>query len=48
MLADRPNIAHSGRIDFDIHLPCTAKLELVGFIAEELPRWRDHPDRPVA
>ncbi len=49
MLADSINIVFpSGRLDRDIHLPCTAKLELVGFIAEELPRWRDHPDRPTA
>jgi len=51
MLADSIGInlaSQSGRLDRDIHLPCTAKLELVGFIAEELPRWRDHPDRPTA
>lgn len=49
MLADSPNIAlSSGNLDQDIHLPSTAKLELVGFIAEELPRWRDRRDRPVA
>ena len=51
MLADSIGInlaSPSGRLDQDIHLPCTAKLELVGFIAEELPRWRDHPDRPTA
>jgi hypothetical protein len=47
MLADGiPIIPQSGRLDQDIHLPSTAKLELVGFIAEELPRWRDSPDRP--
>lgn len=49
MLADSVNLIHqSGRLDRDIHLPSTAKLELVNFIAEELPRWRDHPDRPSA
>lgn len=49
MLADSINIfPRSGRLDQDIHLPCTAKLELVDFIAEELPRWRDHSDRPPA
>jgi hypothetical protein len=48
MLADKPNIACSGRIDQDIHLPCTAKRELVEFIADALPRWRDNPDRPIA
>lgn len=49
MLADSANIIpQSGQLDRDILLPDTAKLELVGFIAEELPRWRDHPDRPAA
>ena len=48
MLADSFNIGYSGRLDREIHLPSTAKLELVGFIADELPRWRDHPDRPRA
>ena len=48
MLTDSFNIVQSGRLDRGIHLPSTAKLELVGFIAEELPRWRDHPDRPTA
>jgi hypothetical protein len=48
MLTDSFNIVQSGRLDRDIHLPSTAKLELVGFIAEELPRWRDHTDRPTA
>ena len=49
MLADSINIVlRPGRLDPKIHLPSTVKLELVGFIAEELPRWRDHPDRPDA
>ena len=46
MLAESSNNVQLGRLDQDIHLPSTAKLELVGFIAQELPRWRDHPDRP--
>lgn len=46
MLSDSLNIIQSGRLDRDIHLPSTAKLELVNFIADELPGWRDHPDRP--
>ena len=46
MLANQSNDVQSGRLDPDIHLRDTAKLELVGFIARELPRWRDHPDRP--
>jgi hypothetical protein len=48
MLTDNFNIIQSGRLNRDIHLPSTAKLELVGFIAQELPRWRDNPDRPAA
>jgi hypothetical protein len=48
MLAENPNVVYSGRLEPDIHLPGTVKLELVGFIAEELPKWRDHPDRPIA
>ena len=48
MLADSSDIVHSGRLDPEIHLAYTGKLQLVAFIAEELPRWRDHPDRPRA
>jgi hypothetical protein len=48
MLADsnNPN-PQSGRLNPEIHLPSTAKLELVSFIAEELPRWRDDTDRAL-
>lgn len=46
MLANSSNDVQSGRLGRDIHLPATAKLELVEFISQELPRWRDHPDRP--
>lgn len=48
MLTDSFNIVQSGRLDRSTHLPSTAKLEIVGFIAEELPRWRDHADRPIS
>ncbi len=48
MLTDSFNIVQLGTLDRDIHLPSTYKLEIVGFIAEELPLWRDHPDRPTA
>lgn len=48
MLTDSFNNIQSGRLDPYIHLPSTAKLELVSFIAQELPLWRDHPDRPTA
>ncbi|HVM60270.1 MAG TPA: hypothetical protein VMV72_05320 [Verrucomicrobiae bacterium] len=47
MLANSSNEVQSGRLDSDIHLPSTAKLELLDFVAQELPRWRDHPRRPV-
>lgn len=48
MLADlRPEIC-LGRIDPDIQFPSTAKLELLEFIAAELPSWRDLPSRPCA
>jgi len=46
MLADNIPLVDAGRLDREIHLPSEAKLELVDFIAGELPRWRDHPDRP--
>lgn len=46
MLAEENIPIQSGRLGGDIHLPSTAKLELVAFIARELPGWRDHPDRP--
>jgi hypothetical protein len=48
MLTDSFNNIQSGRLDPDIHLPFTAKLELVSFIAQKLSLWRDHPDRPTA
>ena len=48
MLAERTAVVPSGRLDREIHLPATAKLELLEFIALELPRWRDHPERPDA
>jgi hypothetical protein len=49
MLADNINIVpQSGRLNPDIHFPSTAKRELVCFIAERLPQWRDDPERPNA
>lgn len=45
MLATELNPAASGHFGDDVQLPDTARLELLGFIASELPRWRDHPDR---
>lgn len=46
MLAENPHQVQSGRLAGDIHKPATHNFELVDFIASELPRWRDHPDRP--
>lgn len=46
MLAETSKDVQSGRLDQQIHLPCTAKSELVDFIARELPLWRDALDRP--
>lgn len=46
MLAETLTQVQSGRLDPEIHLPATSKLHLLDFIARELPRWRDHPDRP--
>ena len=49
MLADSSNIVpQSGRLDPEVHCPSTVKLEIIDFMAEELPCWRDHPDRPTA
>ena len=48
MIANSTNNVQAGSLDREIHLPSTTKLELVDFIALELPRWRDHPDRPQA
>ena len=46
MLAENSHHVQLGRLDREIHLPSTAKHELVNFISEQLPLWRDHPDRP--
>lgn len=48
MLATSRSDVRSGGLDQDVHLPATVKLRLIEFIAAELPRWRDHPDRPPA
>lgn len=37
----------SGALSKDLHLSATSMYELIDFIADELPRWRDHPDRPT-
>ena len=48
MLTDSFKLVQTGRLDPEIILPSTSKLELVAFISKELPLWRDHPDRPNA
>jgi hypothetical protein len=37
--------AQSGSLSKDVHLQMTSLYELLNFIADELPRWRDRPDR---
>jgi hypothetical protein len=47
MLADNMNlIPQSGKLDPGVQPRFASKMAIVDFITEELPRWRDHPDRP--
>ena len=47
MLANYPiNSSSSGNFQSDMHHPATLRNELINFIADQLPRWRDEPDRP--
>jgi hypothetical protein len=39
--------AQSGALNTDVHPPATFRYELLDFIADELPRWRDDPERPI-
>lgn len=48
MLADYPIIAQAGRLEPEVQLPGTARNALIEFIADELPRWRDHAERKPA
>jgi hypothetical protein len=49
MLADTPETsAHLGTLSRDVQKPATFRHELIDFIANELPRWRDRPDRSSA
>jgi hypothetical protein len=49
MLADLKDIIpQSGFFSSDLHLPATSLYALIQFIADELPRWRDDPIRPVS
>ena len=46
MLADTADASgRSGALSRSLHLPATSRLELIEFIADELPRWRDRRDR---
>ena len=49
MLANFSEIlSQSGTLGKDLHLPATFLHALLDFIANELPRWRDDPDRPIS
>lgn len=48
MLADLPIVASAGRLDPEVQLPASARYALLEFIAEQMPQWRDHPERPPA
>jgi hypothetical protein len=48
MLANLSTSTQSGRLDGDVHRPNAFRHELLDFITEELPKWRDDPDRPVS
>jgi hypothetical protein len=46
MLANLSPIPNqSGTLSKDVHLPASSLRELLDFITDELPRWRDRPDR---
>lgn len=42
-LSDAPT--RSGTLRYDVQLPATSRHELLDFIADELPQWRDRPER---
>jgi hypothetical protein len=46
MLADSKKPTRIGSLDRELELPAAFTRELLDFIADELPRWRDHPHRP--
>jgi hypothetical protein len=45
MLADFPIITEAGKLEPEVQLPGTARCALLEFIANELPCWRDLPER---
>jgi hypothetical protein len=38
-------VTGAGKLGNDVHLPAASRYELINFIADELPRWRDRSDR---
>jgi hypothetical protein len=47
MLANGPDtLAQFGTLSTDVQRPATFRYELLDFISNELPRWRDRADRP--
>jgi hypothetical protein len=47
MLANTPDTSvQVGALSSDVQKPATFRHELIDFIADELPRWRDRRDRP--
>jgi hypothetical protein len=46
LLADGKGEIAAGQLELQIHLPSTAKHVILDFIAHELSKWRDHPQRP--
>lgn len=47
MLADLPTSSGIGTLQPGVHQPGASRLALLEFIAAELPRWRDRPQRPT-
>jgi hypothetical protein len=48
VLADQEESStQSGGLDQNIHLPAAWRFSLLDFIAGELPKWRDDPQRPA-
>jgi hypothetical protein len=49
MLADAAvTPGQTGALGRDLHLPATFRNELVNFIADQLPRWRDRKERKIS
>lgn len=47
MLANDPeSYSRVGSLSKEVHKPSTFRHELLDFIADQLPRWRDRPERP--